>query len=347
MPDENPNDSPIDRRRFLQLTGAATTIGLAGCSTPDFFSNPGGSGTADFEVKTLEERYKSADRRILMSTSQRQAMDLEEGQQVRVAVKGGPYQNEIPAVLTLQVSQPIDVESGVVYLAEEDMERIGALPGDQLRISGEAPSEDVTNSAVAEEENEYIEELVQGDSRGRGETIILAPNGGNIQPYTSNQATRVSNTLSIASWITYGFDVDRVASRSRWYVSATDFHEAAYPELENFIERYEYAISFHGEDDAKVNGVAIGGLASIEDKELIRDEIRQALSNAGVGNVPVQVFTSGVHQGTSPNNIANRATRSGRQGIVIKQSVDVRENYWKEVADGVANAVEKLTAEEE
>ncbi len=41
--------------------------------------------------------------------------------------------------------------------------------------------------------------------------------------------------------------------------------------------------------------------------------------------------------GSSPRNIVNRLTASGTGGIQIEQSSAVREGYWQDIADAVAD----------
>lgn len=92
-----------------------------------------------------------------------------------------------------------------------------------------------------------------------------------------------------------------------------------------------HVVAFHGMSDA---GVLIGGGASPELKQLVRDAIAAALADAA-GPVVIAEFGQALG-GSAADNVVNWVTADGDGGVQIEQSHLVRSQHWQAVADAVS-----------
>ncbi|WP_106087976.1 poly-gamma-glutamate hydrolase family protein [Enhygromyxa salina] len=190
--------------------------------------------------------------------------------------------------------------------------------------------------AQAESSGAFVERLA--DAKDHQGLVVMAPHGGRIEFNTDLQARWVAQALAggdVSTWCCSGWRTDNGNTHSRWHVSTTDISPASFPGLATIADRgFAYAVAFHG---MKANGVLIGGGAPNELKQLIRQAIKSE-----VGNNPVTVVNGGKNSGVSETNVVNWITAGGGGGVHIEQSSQVREKYWKPVAQAVADVFADL-----
>jgi phage replication-related protein YjqB (UPF0714/DUF867 family) len=195
------------------------------------------------------------------------------------------------------------------------------------------------NDAEAEANSEFVERL--DDDGVHTGLIVIAPHGGDIERRTDQQAERVASRLKtkgVSSWRCKGFKEGGGAS-DRWHITSTDIHEASFPRLNSVIPRgFTYAVAFHGFDEPPTD-VLIGGGAPESLKQEIKTTINGALAGSGM-RVRIASPDEG-YGGDSPQNIVNRLTAGGGNGIQIEQSLRARTNHWAKIADAVAEVYDR------
>jgi phage replication-related protein YjqB (UPF0714/DUF867 family) len=202
-----------------------------------------------------------------------------------------------------------------------------------------------------------IEGLIEEDAKVKGELIefltppnsqnhkliVIAPHGGNIEPWTDEQAQYVRENLHaddrVSLWMCKGFKHPDATEQehdahNRWHITATEISERSFPKLRTIIEpKFEYAIAFHGMEQ---NFICVGGNAESADAGLI-EEIRDSIKHRLPGNIEVVATAcSGGFSGDDPCNIVNRL---GEKGIQIEQGLDIRNDHWKEIAQAVVDVI--------
>jgi phage replication-related protein YjqB (UPF0714/DUF867 family) len=206
---------------------------------------------------------------------------------------------------------------------------------DQIMIEGLGEKD-------AKVKGELIELLTPPNSQNH-KLIVIAPHGGNIEPWTDEQAQYVRENLHaddrVSLWMCKGFkhpdatEQERDAHK-RWHITATEISERSFPKLRTIIEpRFEYAIAFHGMDE---NFICVGGNAESIDAGLI-DEIRDSIKHKlGPDIEVVATACGGGFSGDDPSNIVNRLSV---KGIQIEQGLEIRDSHWKEIAQAVVDVM--------
>ena len=190
----------------------------------------------------------------------------------------------------------------------------------------------------AKSASEFIECIA--DSGNHEGLLVMAPHGGTIEINTDRQARRVGDLLSgsdVSTWCCKGYKQGGGAW-DRWHVTSNDISPKSFPGLAKVAKRqYAYSVAFHGMKDS---GVLIGGRGPKQLKELLRKAIKSALGDAAG---PVTIASKDNDKGGyALTNVANWVTVGGSGGIQIEQSLKVRENYWKDVAEAVADVYSGL-----
>jgi phage replication-related protein YjqB (UPF0714/DUF867 family) len=186
----------------------------------------------------------------------------------------------------------------------------------------------------AEELGEFVERLHDGAS---ATLIAIAPHGGDIELNTDRQAEHVATRLAALDaswWLCRGWKDNDRAFES-WHVTSDDTDPRSFPLLASVASRgFAHAVSFHGFSEPIV---LVGGLAPKE----LRQEIARAIDSATGPDVVVQVAgPDDPFNGDSPDNIVNRLTKGGANGVQIEQGLDVRKEHWAEIAEAVARVYE-------
>jgi phage replication-related protein YjqB (UPF0714/DUF867 family) len=187
----------------------------------------------------------------------------------------------------------------------------------------------------AEANSEFVERI--SDEAVQKKLIVIAPHGGMIEPFTDRQAEHMSSRLSphsVSLWMCKGWN-EGGGAYDRWHITSTDISEASFPKLQRVIDRrFRYAVAFHG---WREDFILIGGTAPFRLKKSIQASILNAVSDSGIDVVADE-------EGCSPprcggNHPANLVNRLGRYGIQIEQCLSARKNYWIQIANAVAKAL--------
>jgi phage replication-related protein YjqB (UPF0714/DUF867 family) len=193
--------------------------------------------------------------------------------------------------------------------------------------------------------SEFIEKLHEVQNH---KLIVLAPHGGNIEPWTDVEAEYVANRFgdSASLWLCKGFssrkpngDSNEDASE-RWHITSTQINPESFPKLKSIIAptpNFEYSIAFHGWTE---DSICVGGNPHNPDADLkcdIRGAIMKALEEANPDiRVHVSPCPDGNFNGDSSDNIVNRL---GTNAIQIEQCKIARTKYHDKIAQAVVNAI--------
>jgi phage replication-related protein YjqB (UPF0714/DUF867 family) len=189
--------------------------------------------------------------------------------------------------------------------------------------------------AEAQEASEFVERLVD-DGQNKG-LVIIAPHGGQIEFNTDREAEAATAALGCSSWICKGWRKGG-GSYTRWHITSTKLSPRSFPGLGMIADRgFAHAISFHG---MAASGVLIGGGGSLQVKMMLREAIKDALSD---NSIEVMIARPGdKNSGFSPNNVVNWLTETGLTGIQLEQSPKVRQDHWEEMVEAVVSVYSQL-----
>lgn len=368
MTDDNTNStdesSSLQRRAFMSLGLASPAFAGLGITALD--SRLGAAASTSQTETTLSAettqrtahsvRVHSPKREqteirddyglVSVSTDLLAELGLEVGQQVRIRRTDDEY-----AVYTVAESRdepkPIVRMNGTAKsrLALSDAEWVGqpdcridcprpkettsvANRSFTVTVESTVPATDLSVDE-AREQSELVEERTSGGT----DLLVLAPNGGDVEPRTAAQATRLRETFTDAtSWLSQGFR-DGGGAFVRWHVSSYDIHPASFPELAAVAERrYDRAVSFHGTCSEQIQ---IGGGASKDVRVAVRDCINRQLSD----EASPAILADERYRADSEHVLANQLTTDNSSGVWVGTPVQERKYYWKEISDGVAAAL--------
>ncbi len=201
--------------------------------------------------------------------------------------------------------------------------------------------------AATEEEARRGEKLLElFDAGDRPGLIVLAPHGGDIEPFTDLQAEHVRTELcdlGVSCWRCKGFKPSGGAA-ARWHITSTDISTASFPQLAIAAAApFSFAVSFHGFIEEGRPDVLIGGLAPAPLKRVLRAVIAFAVAGTGL-----TVEIAGADDplgGSEAVNLVNRLTADRNNGIQIEQQPSARSGTlpgsetprWAAVAGAVAD----------
>jgi len=267
-------------------------------------------------VRTKVSDRVAGPERCRLPAATLKAVGVDPGQQVRLRCDGAP------AVFTVDVASDT---FGAVSPGGRD--RLGASGG-SFRVDIDPTVVHPTlTEATAAEEGGFIERRVGAET---GSVVALAPHGGHIERNTDAQARRVAARLGVPAWYCAGYWPGGGAF-DRWHVTSADLHPESFPELDALAGmQFEHAVSFHGWTESHV---AVGGGASLELRESVRDAV-----DAAVEEFDVRSAEDPARDGSSPENVVNWLGAEG--GIQIEQPHDARRERPGAIADAVAEALE-------
>jgi len=308
-------------------------------------SNTQGSFSAHFEVDPVphDREQLRANRDKLTSIGRNTA-----GEQVRIEFQAAVPDATLGAIFT--VSSP--------FLSDPDPERV--IIGNRIvNLNNCQLSENACKGTVkaqimleglgeddepAKSMGEFIEKLHEVQNH---KLIVIAPHGGNIEPWTDVEAEYVANQFGdrASLWLCKGFssrkpngDSNEDASE-RWHITSTQISEKSFPKLNTIIgdnPTFDYSIAFHGWTE---NSICVGGNPNNPDADL-KCDIRGAIMKALEANSDIKVHVSpcpdGNFNGDSPENIVNRL---GTNSIQIEQSFTARKKYHDKIAEAVVNVI--------
>jgi phage replication-related protein YjqB (UPF0714/DUF867 family) len=221
----------------------------------------------------------------------------------------------------------------IVRMGKGGRERLGTSDEFDGTLNSQVPDPTLSD-ADAERDGEFVERL-DDDGAPTG-LIAIAPHGGDIEPYTDQQAERVRSQLAgkgVSSWRCKGWHPK--GALDHWHITSTDIHEASFPLLNSVISRgFSHAVAFHGFDDNNIrDDILVGGLACQALKEKIKGAIEGVVGSDFTVHITKPDDRFG---GDDKRNIVNRLTAGGRHGIQIEQKMGPREKYAVTIAEAVA-----------
>jgi phage replication-related protein YjqB (UPF0714/DUF867 family) len=268
------------------------------------------------------------------------ALGLDVGRQAIIRRDDGRF-----ALYTLTDGTP-ESTAAAVRMGACGRGRLGGA--EEERFGGHLDSVAVDPAATVEEakRGEKLLELLDDEGRPDG-LLVLAPHGGDIEPFTDDQAGHVRDLLAdigVSCWRCQGFKPDGGAV-ARWHITSTDISSASFPRLATVDGRgFRHAVSFHGfATDPDRPDVLVGGAAPDALKRVVRAVIAAAVAGAGLR---VEIAGRGDPLGGDEDrNLVNRLTADGRSGIQVEQQPHARAGTlpgstvprWQAVAAAVAD----------
>ncbi len=248
------------------------------------------------------------------------------GQQVRIKRSSSEY-----ALYT--VSEPRqESPAAIVRMGPAGLGRLGTGEAFPATLGARVPHPTFTD-AEAEANGEFVERL--RDDGAQKALIAIAPHGGDIEPFTAQQAEHVARLLGakrVSAWRCKGWKPGGGA-HERWHITSTDIHPASFPLLGRVIRRgFRHAVAFHGFAGSEI--LVGGGAATGSLKAEIKGAIEGAIGGSGI---PVRVAgPEDEFGGGSPRNVVNRLTAGRAHGIQIEQSLVARRDHGLAIAEAVA-----------
>ena len=171
--------------------------------------------------------------------------------------------------------------------------------------------------------------------------VVIAPHGGEIEPWTDEQAEFVRNHLPhdrVSVWMCKGFskpDSTFSDAYERWHITSTEISERLFPKLRTIFEpKFEYAIAFHGWIQ---DSICVGGNAESADVGLIgeiKDAIKQKLQGTNI-----DVEDTACPGGFNGDDLCNIVNRLGIKGIQIEQCKKTRRDHHDKIAQAVVDVI--------
>lgn len=206
------------------------------------------------------------------------------GEQVRIEFRAANPNAILGAIFTVSPSFLSDVKRVILG------KRIVNLNNCQLSGSvceGEVKAQIMIegldeNEGQAKDMGELIEKLNHDVQNHK--LIVLAPHGGNIEPWTDVEAEYVANQFGdrASLWLCKGFSSSKSNGNSnedapeRWHITSTKISEKSFPKLNTIIGKnptFDYSIAFHGWTE---NSICVGGNPHNPDADL-KCDIRGAI----------------------------------------------------------------------
>jgi len=218
-----------------------------------------------------------------------------------------------------------------VRMVQIARERIGTSDEIDAAIDTQVPHPTFTDDE-ARAHSEFVERI--DDDGHQQQLVVLAPHGGAIERHTDEQAELLWSLLGerVASvWRCKGFKVGGGALE-RWHIKSPDLNEHSFPLLKSIMgRRFAHAVAFHGMSKP---GVIVGGGADPSLKQEVVNEVRRALAGSNI-EVPIATASDDL-DGDDPDNIVNRITAGGHNGVQLEQSEEARDGFWKQIAGAVS-----------
>jgi phage replication-related protein YjqB (UPF0714/DUF867 family) len=234
----------------------------------------------------------------------------------------------------------------VSELRDEQVVRMGEVGRDRIGMNGEfnaTISAQVVAEGLSDERAEAAGEFVErlADDGAQAGLLVLAPHGGDIEPHTDEQASRVALGVDGATvWLCKGFSQGPGTS-VRFHITSDEIREECFPLLGSIASRgFRYAVSFHGFVQPEPT-ILVGGGGPAWLKLWVASAVRRSVDRSGI---TVRVGRKGEpFNGDSPGNIVNRLTVGGRGGIQLEQTKEARaDDYRLAIADAVAGVLRSV-----
>lgn len=330
----------ISRRRFIAAGATVGVSSLAGCAT-DTFNISDDNTENEYEeitgvkVKETPDGYnQDEDYFAVISDNLQQEYDIGRHQQMRLRIQADSQEQWRlrPAIFTSKVEPDFtSEEENTIWLSPGGLERIFAEPEMIVAAQPFATSPLIDTKQQARDTDDFIEQSITKDD----DLLACASSGGDIYSNTGLQALHISSETDASSWACFGYD-DRDRAEERFYVRPDLINPDSYNDVRFLIEDedFDYAVNFIGLTRNRSETIIIGGLAKQSLQNEIRENIQAAFESTPI-NPRVYIEETGENAGTDTNNIVNRFSEDGSNGIQIAQSDDIIADYWQEVANAV------------
>lgn len=331
----------ISRRAFLASGAAIGMSSLAGCAADQFSLVDDDEENeyeeiTDIKVKRTPDGYNQDEAYFaVVSDNLQSEYEINQHEQLRLRIQADSKEQWRlrPAIFTTKVEPDFtSEEDNTIWLSDDGLARIFAEPEMIIAAQPFATSPLIDTQEQARENNEFIEQSITKDD----ELIACASSGGGIYGNTGLQALHVSSETESSSWACFGYD-DRDRAKERFHVRPELINPDSYNDVRFLIEDEEFtnAVNFIGLEGGQSETIIIGGLAEQSLQEQIRENIEQVFQEETDINPRVIVSESGRWSGTDTENIVNRFTDEGDDGIQLAQSQDIIENHWQVVANAI------------
>jgi phage replication-related protein YjqB (UPF0714/DUF867 family) len=258
------------------------------------------------------------------------ALGVDVGQQVRITRTNGNR-----ALYTIRRTQD-ETPHDIVRMGLDGRQRLGkegTIDAFRAVASARILRSDLSD-CEAEDVGEFVERL---DDAGGHDLIVVAPHGGDIEPHTDEQAKWVATRFpagQVSAWVCKGWQP--VAAEADYHITSGDLSAVSFPLLGQVIGRgFTHAVSFHGfQPLADQPDVLVGGAAHECLRQLFVDAIVAAL--AGTGLTVRLARPKERFGGDDAENVVNRLTKDGTNGVQIEQSSRARKKRGAAIADAVA-----------
>ncbi len=247
------------------------------------------------------------------------------------------------ALYTLTDAGP-EGSADVVRMGRGGRGRLDGAEEQQFRAHLDSVAVDPDTTEEEAQRGEKLLELF--DAGDRPGLIVLAPHGGDIEPFTDLQAEHVRTQLcdlGVSGWRCKGFKPSGGAS-ARWHITSTEISTASFPRLATAAATpFSHAVSFHGFSEEGRPDILIGGAAPDALKRVLRAVIAYAV--AGTGLTVEIASTNDPLGGAEEANLVNRLTADQHNGIQIEQQPTARSGTlpssdtprWEAIAGAVAD----------
>lgn len=208
-------------------------------------------------------------------------------------------------------------------------------------VKGKIMLEGLDDPSDAETLGEFIEQASPNIQNNK--LIVIAPHGGEIEPWTDVEAEFVTKSFSsvgAALWMCKGFSSEgNEDAYERWHITSTEINPESFPKLKTIIGqnlKFDYSVAFHG---WKEDFICVGGNPENQDASLISD-IRDAIGDILKERDPSIAVNiapcSGNFNGDDPKNIVNRL---GTNSVQIEQCKKARRLHYEAIAEAVVNVL--------
>jgi hypothetical protein len=332
----------LNRRAILTGAGSLSLTALAGCSTIEELGggSPQEADLTSYRTATVElapnPDIHSATEIVLSSdlVSSEENTTIPTQQQIRVqAGEHSENWRANPYLFTSKTNTSYSQEqTGTVWLSNRGFDRTELEPGDQVTLRPFTTAQEFDSRDQAQNQDELLEQSFDNS----GQTIFLAPYGGDMFANTGRQAFVGTSEADLSSWSLYGYGSTSTEARQRWQIPTDELVPDSFIGFAQLSDSYQNVLTFlgMGPDDHSAD-IVVGGLAPMEERQSVAEALREAFSEDDT--VEVVVENTGDVVEDDPAQITNNLSSGNRGGISITQSPEVRREYWYDIGQAMAD----------
>jgi phage replication-related protein YjqB (UPF0714/DUF867 family) len=256
------------------------------------------------------------------------------GQQVRIIVNANEKKY---GLVTLHSDNQDGSDNNDIRMRLSARKRFGESAGFDAYIARADIKQDKTKAELKQDDEfgEFLDETNDMHT----DIVSCAPHGGLIEKFTDEQAEAMYYRLTehysknASAWCCCGWQ-SQLGASAAWHITSSDISRMSFPKLDQIGDRaFKYAVAFHGYSE---DAILIGGTVKTDLKRTLWKKIEDAVNGSGI---KVAITTGGRYSGTDPKNFVNWLTTGGAGGIQIEQPFLARKDYWKAIAEAVADVL--------